>query len=349
MRDSALIPLESRPFNAETPLAALSEAPTPGHVFYVRNHFDVPRLDAETFRLRVGGRVERPFELSLADLQGMPRRTVTATLECAGNGRRLMQPTPKGAPWGYGAVSTGRFTGTPLGGVLTEAGLLPGTVELVFVGADRGEVTPGRSIAFERSLPPSIAGREDVLLAWSMNGEALTADHGYPLRLVVPGWYGVASVKWLVEIAALDAPFRGYYQREKYVYDGQPGVPEGQPVGAMRVRAVIARPSDGEEVRLGPVEVAGTAWSGVAPVVRVEVSGDGGRSWSSARLGAAEAPHAAMPWRFTWSPPASGEHTLMARAADAAGAVQPLEPVWNAHGYGNNVVQRTRIRVAPPG
>ncbi len=349
MSAPALIPVESRPFNAETPLSALSEPLTPNGLFYVRNHFDVPRLDAERFRLRVGGRVGRPLELALADLQSLPPRTVTATLECAGNGRTLMRPTPGGTPWGWGAVSTARFTGTPLSGVLEEAGLAVEAAEILFVGADLGEVAPGRRIAFERSLPAGVARRDDVLLAWAMNGEALAPDHGYPLRLVVPGWYGVASVKWLVEVVALEAPFQGYYQREKYVYQGEPGVPDGEPLRAMRVRAVIARPADGEEVGQGPVEVSGTAWSGAAPVARVDVSADGGRSWSPARLGAAEGSFAAVPWRFSWSPPGPGEHTLGARAADAAGNVQPAEPVWNAQGYGNNVVQRTRVWVSKGG
>jgi hypothetical protein len=149
-----------------------------------------------------------------------------------------------------------------------------------------------------------------------------------------------------LEIAALEAPFRGYYQREKYVYREEPGVPDGAPMRDMRVRAAIARPVDGEEVSRGLVEVSGTAWSGAAPVDRVEMSTDGGLSWSPARLGAAEGAFAAVPWRFDWSPSSPGEHTLVARATDAAGNAQPLESVWNAHGYGNNVVQRTRVRVS---
>ncbi len=343
-----LIPVELRPFNAETPLAALAAPLTPAPSFYVRNHFDVPALDSEGFRLRVDGLVRSPLELSLAELRALPRRrSVTATLECAGNGRTLMRPAPGGTPWRYGAVGTARFTGTPLAAVLDRAGLAPGVLELLFAGADRGEVAPGRAVAFERSLPADAALRGDVLLAWEMNGEPLAPDHGHPLRLIVPGWYGVASVKWLVRISALGKPFEGHYQTEKYVYKGDASAPDGSPVSLMRVRAAIARPADGSHVGLGPVEVAGTAWSGSGPVTRVEVSADGGGTWAAATLGRSKSPVAAVPWRFAWSPSGPGEHTLIARAVDAAGHVQPLEPVWNEQGYGNNVAQRVRVVPAP--
>jgi DMSO/TMAO reductase YedYZ molybdopterin-dependent catalytic subunit len=341
-----LVPVETRPFNAETPLDALAEPLTPTDSFYVRNHFDVPTLDEREFRLRVGGLVRRPLELSLEELRGFPERSVVATLECAGNGRALMAPPPKGTPWRFGAVSTARFTGTSLHNVLEKArGLLPAAVEVLFAGADRGEVSPGRAVTFERSLPPEVALRQDVLLAWQMNGEPLAPDHGRPLRLVVPGWYGVASVKWLVEISGIDRPFDGYYQREKYVYEGEPGTPDGEPVAAMRVRAAIAQPADGEKLATGPVQVTGTAWSGAGTVARVEVSSDGGRTWAEAALGTADSVYAAAPWRFTWIPPAPGDYVLVARATDSAGNIQPLEPVWNSHGYGNNVAQRVKVRL----
>ncbi len=344
-----LVTVEERPFNAESPLAVLAEPLTPPPLFYVRNHFDVPRLDPATWRLTVTGQVERPLELSLEEVRALPPRTVTVTLECAGNGRTLMTPTPAGTPWSFGAVSTARFTGTPLRSVLDRAGVRPDTVEALFVGADRGEVEPQRAEPFARSLPLEAARHPDTLLAWAMDGEPLSPDHGSPLRLVVPGWYGVASVKWLIEVALVPRPFAGYFQATKYVYVGEPGTPDGTAVTWMRVRAIIARPADGAKLPFGPVEVAGSAWSGAAPVLRVEVSADGGASWSEAGLGTPEHPHAAAPWRLSWSPPAPGSFTLMARAADRAGNIQPLEPVWNAQGYGNNAVQRVRVRIAGPG
>ena len=343
---SRLIQVEERPFNAETPLAALEQTLTPVELFYVRNHFDVPALDA-ALRLAVDGWVERSLELRLEDLRPLPSHTVVVTLECAGNGRTTMTPRPPGTPWGWGAVSTGRFTGVPLRHVLERTGPREGAVEVAFTGADRGEVAPGRVEPFTRSLPLDVALAPDTLLVREMNGAALTADHGFPLRLVVPGWYGVASVKWLTRITVLRRRLEAFYQTERYVYEGERGTPDGAPVTRMRVRSLVARPADGAELARGPVEIAGSAWSGDAPIREVAVSTDGGATWRLADLEPPESPHGVTRWRLRWDPPAPGGHVIVSRASDAAGRVQPLEPVWNAQGYGNNVVQRVRVTVRP--
>lgn len=339
------VPIEETPFNAETPMQALEESLTPPHLFYVRNHFDLPHIDAETWRLTIDGVVERPLELSMEDLRSFPERTVTVTMECAGNGRTRMSPVPSGTPWAFGAVGSARFSGLPLNVLLDGAGLRPDAIQVLFEGADRGRVEPGRTVAFARGLPLEAARHPDVLLAWGMNGRPLLPEHGFPLRLVVPRWYGMASVKWLVRISARSAPFEGYFQRERYVYSGESETPEATPVTLARVRAVIGRPVDGAELTVGPTEVAGTAWSGAGPIARVGISVDDGRSWSEAQLGAALSPYAAIPWRFLWHPPGPGEYTVTARATDRAGNTQPLEPVWNAYGYGNNVVHRVGVTV----
>jgi DMSO/TMAO reductase YedYZ molybdopterin-dependent catalytic subunit len=279
------------------------------------------------------------------DLQTLPERTAIVTLEWAGNGRTRMNPVPPGTPWAYGAVGTARFTGTPLHLLLDQAGVGAEAIEVVFTGADQGEVEPGRVTRFARSLPLDVARHPDILLAWAMNGEPLPLQHGFPLRLIVPRWYGVASVKWLVGITVLSRPFEGYFQRESYVYVGERGTPEGTPVTLVRVRGVIGRPSDESKLPLGPVEVAGTAWAGTGPISRVEVSADDGRSWAEAALGTVPSPYAATPWRFVWVPPGPGTYTLMARATDSAGNTQPVEPVWNVYGYGGNVVHRIRVTV----
>lgn len=340
-----LVPVEARPFNAETPMQALAEPLTPIHLFYVRNHFQVPRIKAETWRLAVDGAVMRPHQMSLKDLQSFPERTVTVTMECAGNGRTRMVPVPSGTPWACGAVGSASFTGTPLHLLLERAGLRSEAVEVVFAGADLGEVEPGRTEVFARSLPLALARQPDVLVAWGMNGEPLLPEHGHPLRLVVPRWYGMASVKWLVTISVLPEPFKGYFQRERYVYSGESGTPEATPVTLMRVRAVIGRPADGAELAPGRVEVAGTAWSGAGPIARVEMSVDDGHSWAEAELGTALSTYAATPWRFLWLPSSPGKYALVARATDDAGNTQPPGPVWNAYGYGNNVVHRVRVAV----
>ncbi|HEU0077845.1 MAG TPA: sulfite oxidase [Longimicrobiaceae bacterium] len=333
------------PLNREAPLDALAAPLTPTAHFYRRSHFPVPRVDPAAWRLRVGGEVRRPLALTLADLRAMPGRTLAVTLECAGNGRNLMEPTPHGTPWGLGAVSTADFTGVPLRHVLELAGPGSSAVEVLFEGADRGPVGAGREEPFARSLPLAAAAGGDALLAWAMNGEPLPAAHGFPLRLVVPGWYGMASVKWLADVRVLAEPFRGHFQAEHYVYVGEAGTPEGTPVARARVRSLIASPADGAAVPLGPVELRGIAWSGHAPVARVEVSVDDGATWAAAELGEPPSPHAAAPWSLAWLPPRRGEYRVLLRAADLAGNVQPEVPVVNALGYGNNCIQRVRLSV----
>lgn len=344
--DATLAPAPAL-LNEEAPLRALADPLTPTADFYQRSNFLVPEIDRAAWTLAVHGAVRHPLALGWDDLRGMPARTLALTMECAGNGRTRMTPVPPGHPWELGAVSTARFTGVPLRDVLWRAGVEGGAVEVAFAGADAGVTEAGIPARFERSLPLERALDPDVLLAWEMNGEPLPPPHGYPLRLVVPGWYGVASVKWLTEVRVLDAPFDGFFQAERYVYRGEVGTADGTPVTRMRVRALIAQPSDAERLPAGvAAEILGTAWSGEGPVRRVEVSVDGGVTWQDARLGEAESPYAAVPWSFAWTPGHAGRHLLLARATDGAGNVQPLEPVWNELGYGNNVVQRVEVDVA---
>ncbi|MCI0658785.1 MAG: molybdopterin-dependent oxidoreductase, partial [Acidobacteria bacterium] len=198
-----LITIEENPYNAETPMRELSRVITPTELFYVRSHFDIPDLAPSTHRLQVEGAVRVPLDLGLREIMDLPSRSVTATLECAGNGRIGLKPRASGVPWAFGATSTAHFTGTSLHHLLDRAGIQDAAVEALFIGADRGEVEPGRTVAFERSLPLSLARHADTLLAWEMNGEPLTPLHGSPLRLVVPRWYAVASVKWLTRIRIL--------------------------------------------------------------------------------------------------------------------------------------------------
>jgi DMSO/TMAO reductase YedYZ molybdopterin-dependent catalytic subunit len=330
--------------NLESPLRALAEPVTPTDDFYRRTNFLVPEIAAAAWSLCIGGAVRTPFTLDLDELRTLPSHTVTMTMECAGNARSFVRPLPPGQPWGLGAVSTGTFTGVRLRDVLERAGVDAGAVEVMFAGADAGEVSPNRTVRFERSLPLEQAMHPDVLLAWEMNGEPLRPPHGYPLRLAVPGWYGVASVKWLTEIRVIRTPLDAHFQTERYVYVGEPGVPDGTPVTAMRVRALIVQPEEGERLAAGvATTVRGTAWSGEAPVARVEVSVDGGSTWRDADLGTAPSPYAAVPWSIEWTPSHAGTHVLLARASDAAGNVQPIEPVWNELGYGNNAVHRLEV------
>jgi DMSO/TMAO reductase YedYZ molybdopterin-dependent catalytic subunit len=340
-----LVTVTEHPFNAEAPLEALAELLTPTPLFYVRCNFAMPEIEPGSWRLVVDGEVEHSIELTLAELRALPQRSVTLTIECAGNGRLHMAPVPSGTAWNLGAVSTATFTGVPLRHLLERVRPAETAREVLFLGADGGDVETGQTVSFARSLPLAAARAPEVLLAWAMNDEPLPREHGAPLRLVVPGWYGMASVKWLVGIRLLAEPFHGHFQTERYIYVQERGTPDGTPVTRMRVRSLIASPADGAELGAAPVRVRGSAWSGHGGIRRVEVSTDGGATWAEAELGTPPSQHAATPWRLEWLPPGAGLYQLISRATDEAGNHQPLEQVWNAQGYGNNVVQRIEVRV----
>jgi sulfite oxidase len=339
----SLLTVTERPFNAETPLSALSAEITPTPLFYVRSNFDIPVLDAALWTLRVDGMVATPHTFTLQDLQALPRHEVVATVECAGNGRKLMQPVPEGTAWDLGAVSTGRFSGVRLRDLLEMQGVDPAAVEIVFEGADQGRVEGDRLIHFVRSLPLERALHDDTLVAWEMNGAPLTPDHGYPVRLFVPGWYGVASVKWLTRITAVERPLDAYFQTEAYVYMGHPAYPPNTPVTLMQVRALATAVPEAPVDAGIPFIVSGIAWSGFAPIARVSTSVDGGASWTDAVLQEALSEYSACGWSAQVTLEERREHELIVRAEDRAGGIQPLEPVWNDLGYGNNVAQRVRI------
>ncbi len=292
-----LVVVSERPFNAESPYSQQLGLLTPVDRFYVRSHFGLNQAPgAEDWRLEVSGAVQQPLSLSLADLLGLPARSLIATLECAGNGRRYLEPPVPGEQWALGAVSTAEWAGVSLSEVLARAGIAAGALEVLFAGVDRGpSPVDGATIRFERSLPLEQALHPDVLLAYAMNGAPLTADHGAPLRLVVPGWYGMASVKWLCSIEVLRAPFRGVFQADRYVYDFGDGRPV-EPVTSMRVRALIAQPTPGARIPASGAQVRGWVWSGAAPIAGVEVSDDGGETWVQAELGARVSPYAWCAW-----------------------------------------------------
>jgi sulfane dehydrogenase subunit SoxC len=326
---------------------------TPVEAHYVVLHFDIPLIDATSWRLELGGLVERPLALTLDEIRQRPRVEVPVTLECAGNGRALASPRAATMPWFVEGVSTASWTGTPLRDLLLEAKCDTSQGrEVVFTGRDRG-ITKGIDHQYERALPLAEALQPENLLVYEMARRPLPLPHGFPLRLVVPGWYGMASVKWLDRITVIDHTFEGYQQ--KYVYrDTQRADDLGQPVTRMRVRSVFRPPGlpDGDSrtryAQPGPHEIVGKAWSGVAPVTTVEFSTDGGRTWEPTRLSAPPAAYVWQTWRTAWKA-TPGRHVLCARATDAAGQVQPLEPVWNLQGMGINAVQRVEVTVGTPG
>lgn len=345
--DAGLVVHRAHPLNAETSIPALiGGVVMPNAHFYVRNHFQIPNLDPSTWRLEVGGVVERPLVLSLAQLQAMPSQTAVVTLECAGNGRAQLDPPVPGEPWGLGAVSTAEWTGIPLIEVLDRAGLKPEAREVLFQGADSGGVD-GRpdAIHFERSLAVDQLRETGAILAFAMNGEALPVQHGYPLRLIVPGWYAVASVKWLSRIHVIDEPFAGYYQTDKYQYEWhRDGHIEREPVTLQQVRSLIVEPRPDQAVDGRETLIRGVAWSGAAPVARVEVSIDGG-PWQQATLLGERQRGRWQWWQLPVHLDTEGVVTLRAKATDLAGRSQPERPAWNTYGYGNNAVQEALVTV----
>ncbi|HEX8229347.1 MAG TPA: sulfite oxidase [Chloroflexia bacterium] len=340
-----LVVVKQEPFNAETPLFALREYLTPTENFYVRSNFPVPTIAGDTWRLRVGGAVAQPVEFTLADLLSMPSRELLATLECAGNGRTGFAPLPQGEPWGVGAVGTARWRGVSLALLLERAGLNAGAVEVLFEGADRGVPAAGSAEApFARSLPLDKALHPDTLLAYEMNGAPLPLGHGGPVRLLVPGWYGMASVKWVASMSVLQQPFTGFYQKDRYVLDF-PGSSETLPVREMQPRALITSPTSGGVVAPGSHIVSGVAWSGRGTVASVEVSVEGGGPWRAARLLDPPAPYTWRRWEFDWTPSKLGRHVLRARSIDDEGNAQPDLAPWNRLGYCNNSVQAVVVDV----
>jgi DMSO/TMAO reductase YedYZ molybdopterin-dependent catalytic subunit len=319
--------LTAGPENSETPLASLRGWVTPNRLFFVRNHFRAPALDRSGYRLRIEGCVDRPLELSWTDLTAMAQRSLFATMECAGNCRSFLKIPAPGEQWGTGAIGHAEWTGVPLVNVLERAGMRWGAIEVVCEGADRGsEPDHPDEMPYARSLPLGKALDPDTLLAFRMNGELLDPWHGYPLRLIVPGWYGVASVKWLTRIEVRDRPFHGYYQTRTYIYQRQTadGV-ESVSVGPMAVKSEILHPLAGATLAPGEQRVFGLAWAGEETVAAVDVSTDGGRSWSGARLIGPRLPYCWTRWEFPWSPAEPGEYTILARAASSSGDVQPSE------------------------
>ena len=335
--------------NHGLPLEALRHPVTPVGLHYLLIHYDIPEVDPAGFRLELGGAVERRLSLSLDDLRSREAVTLPVTFECAGNGRALLAPRPVSQPWLTEAVGTAEWTGTPLRPLLEEAGIGSGVREALFTGLDRG-VEGGLLQSYERALP--LADTADALLAYEMNGAALPPQHGFPLRLVVPGWYGMTNVKWLTRITMLEEPFEGFQNAVGYRIYGANGEP-GDPVTRMLPRSLMVPPGVPDFMTRrrflepGPATLTGRAWSGHGAIERVEVSTDGGASFAGAQLEEPLGKAAWIGWRFGWEASA-GEHLLCSRATDSAGNSQPLEPPWNLKGYANNAVERIPVSVGLP-
>ena len=344
-----LIPSQEGGRSFTAPPKALQHRITPNELFYVRNHWrGAPEIDIATYSLVVDGEVDHPLRLGYAEIRQMPQSRFEVTLECCGNGpvpeywskqtRSVMDKVS-----GHGIMSNAEWTGVSLQHVLEKAGVKPNAVDVVFSGVDHGpdEISEDPpEVAYQRSIPVQKAMHPDTLLAYEMNGEDLPPLHGYPLRLIVPGWYGMNSIKWLAGIQVLDHPFKGFYQEERYKVINGPDAPTFYTyLTEMKVKSVISDPAPGEVVRSGPYRVAGAAWSGEKEVVKVDVSTDGGRTWSPAHL-LPRSGYSWYRWEYTWEPPGPGDYVLMSRATNNKEETQPMDfpNKWDGLGYGNNMV-----------
>jgi DMSO/TMAO reductase YedYZ molybdopterin-dependent catalytic subunit len=333
------------PLNLEMPFEQLDTLITPTASFYVRTHFPIPKIDKNMWRLRVEGAVERACEFSFNEIVRLGGPEMPVTLECAGNNRSLLEPKVKGVQWALGAVGTAMWTGVPLSALLDRAGVKPNAREVILEGADGGELedakAPRGQVRFARSIPLEKA-RSDVLLAYRMNNVDLPPEHGFPVRAIVPGWYAMASIKWLTRIIVIERPFTGYYQTLDYAFwrNG-----ELVPLREMQIKAQIARPVNGETVPANSnLRVHGAAWSS-AEIQKVELSVDGGSTWNEARLLGESTPNAWRLWEYDWRTTAAGSATLIARAFDSRVNAQPLERDWNRGTYMINHLLPITVKV----
>jgi|SRR5581483_9788467 len=323
---------------------------TPLPHFFVRNHmFEPTSLDRASWQLTVSGEVAKPLTFKLPDLAALEQHSVTNTLECAGNGRGFHNPKVPGAQWQRGAVGTGRFSGPRLADILKRAGVNPKGKHVMFRGLDE---VPGKVPPFIRSIPIEKAIDPDTLVATHMNGGELPKHHGFPARILVPGWVGAASCKWVTEIKVLEKEFEGNFMKPGYRLPNQPVAPGGtvnpdetHAVTALTVKSIIATPGEGTQVGKHSIQVRGAAWAGEADVVKVDVSTDGGTTWMPAVLGKEHARYAWRLWSYAWKPDRAGDFTIMSRATDSQGRVQPDLAVWNPSGYLYNAIDRVNVHV----
>lgn len=342
---TGLVTIEEEPIIGETPQATLQSWLTPNPLFYIRNHYSIPEWGSESeWELALDGHVENALSFGLNDFRSFPIQTLPITLECAGNNRSDLEPQVPGNPFQNGAVSTAIWAGVPLRYLLERAGPSEGAIEVLFEGFDMGEPAPEEQTQpYLRSLPIDVATHPDTLLAYEMNGEPLSREHGYPMRLIVPGWYGMASVKWLRRISVLREPFEGFFQKDRYIVENDDG--ESVPVAQMHVKSLISWPQSSASLPMQTHMINGMAWSGFAHIAKVEVSDDGGETWSEANLVGPRYRYSWQQWTFEWEPKSAGRYTLVARATDENGNAQPLETRWNSLGYIINGVRPVCVEV----
>ncbi|WP_172408164.1 sulfite oxidase [Desulfosporosinus sp. FKA] len=343
-----LIPRQVMPENLESPINNVLTWVTPNELFYTRSHLTYPTIDMHSWRLSIGGEVSRSLYFNYEQLKQMPQVDKFVTIECSGNKRAMFEPPVPGEQWKLGAVGNAKWTGVPLTFLLDQIKPKDTAVEIVFTGADSG-IRPDMDtpVNFERSLPLDKTLLGECLLALKMNDEPIPYKHGFPLRLIVPGWYGMAHVKWVTQIGLVSNPFKGPFQAIDYVYLTNEGdYSNAVPVTEMKVNSIITWPSKGEIIHPGQHSVRGLAWTGKGTISNVEISVDNGMTWNTAKLTSPE--HQQYTWTFweyAWSITNPGHYFVLARAHDSNGNVQPKAAPWNAKGYGNNSIHTVAITI----
>lgn len=337
------------PEDFETRVERLDSWITANDLLFVRSHMYTPNVVLKNWSLRVDGEVERPLILTFDRLKEFGEFTVPVTLECTGNGRSFYEPHVPGVQWGKGAVGNARWTGVRLADVLKKAGVKPTGRHVIVDGAD---VPIGKMPDFIRSVPIEKALHPATMLAYRMNDAPLAPSHGFPLRLVVPGWGGASWTKWVTRITVSPTESDNFFMQTAYRYPTKPVAPgaavdpkDMAPVTEMEVKSLIAKPSEGAQLPSGPIKVTGFAWAGEADVTRVDVSTDLGRSWNAARLGKDQARYAWRAWEYTFTAKSRGAVTILSRATDSRGRIQPIVPAWNPSGYLWNVVDKVRVNI----
>ena len=342
-----LITLSPSPKDLETPTVDFIDEITPVEHFFVRSHTMIPPVKLTEWKLEIAGLAKTPLSLTLADLRKLPRAEMVSVLECAGNGRAFYQPTVAGAQWRFGSVGNARWTGVRLKDILDKSGVKPGVTQLLLTGADE---PLGSMPKFQRTVEIAKAMHPDTLLAWEMNGKPLTPEHGFPLRVIAPGWAGDSWVKWLTRIELLDHDFDGFWMKTAYRHPAKHVAPgtavdpkDLVPVTDLNVKSIIAHPGDWAVP--GMVTVQGVAWSNASPVTKVDISTDNGKNWLPAKLTGTPSKYGFRKWSFAWKASA-GQYILLSRATNAAGQTQPIEPEWNPSGYLNNASQPIPVTVS---
>jgi DMSO/TMAO reductase YedYZ molybdopterin-dependent catalytic subunit len=341
--------LSSNPLVVGLQLPAMEEEITPTENFFVRNHYSQPEIDINSWRLKISIDDKVITSLSYEDITSLNSTKFNSLLECAGNSRASIQPPVEGLLWDNSGVSSANWTGIPVSDILSELNL-DEYLEVAFIGADSG-INPStkQNEFFGSSLTVEQAGNPQVILAYEMNEQPLTKDHGFPVRVLIPGWYGMASVKWLTEIKVMSNAYYGFHQSENYVYQHLGDLDSSSPerVTSMQVKSLITFPTRGTTITESSTSISGKAWSGTGEIEKVDVSTDGGQTWKPANLKENSDSRAWTSWEFPWNNPTPGYYVVQSRAQDSNGNFQPTKATWNFRGFGNNSIHSVPVRIKP--